>query len=134
MSEQQSANTNTNTNSESGDHSRPRHRYQTTNTQKRQLTVKTQVAVHKDYVGAVIGKGGSTINKIKDDTNTRISYLDAEFSKGHQSPVFLITGPPQGVTKAEKWVRNILQSTWEAEQEENPQAATAPSGEDESSE
>tara|TARA_Y200000002_G_scaffold30031_1_gene22320 strand:- start:249 stop:647 length:399 start_codon:yes stop_codon:yes gene_type:complete len=122
MSEQHST-ANTHSNTESGEHSRPQHRYQTTNTQKRQLTVKTQVAVHKDYVGAVIGKGGSTINKIKDDTKTRISYLEDDFSKGHQSPVFLITGPPQGVQRAEKWVRNILQSTWEAEQGEKPEAS-----------
>ena len=81
----------------------------------------TLVSVHKDYVGAVIGKEGKTIKKIKDDTKTRISYMDEDFARGHQSPVFLITGPAQGRRKAAKWIRKILQSTWEAEQEETPQ-------------
>tara|TARA_B110000114_G_C14970256_1_gene348115 strand:+ start:366 stop:755 length:390 start_codon:yes stop_codon:yes gene_type:complete len=109
----QSATTHT---SEGGSNPRPQHRYPTVNRQNKSITVKTLVAVHKDYVGAVIGREGKTINKIKDDTQTRISYMDEDYSKGHQSPAFLISGAPQGVQRAEKWVRKILQSTYEAEQ------------------
>ena len=88
----------------------------------KRLTVpfKTIVPVHKDYVGAVIGKGGAMINQIKNDTETRISYMDHDFSRGHQSPIFQITGSQKGVGRAENWVRRILQSTWQAEQEETP--------------
>lgn len=117
----QSATTHT---SEGGSNSRPQHRYPTVNRQNKSVTVKTLVAVHKDYVGAVIGREGKTINKIKDDTQTRISYMDEDYSKGHQSPAFLISGPPQGVQRAEKWVRKILQSTWEAEQGDAPADAS----------
>jgi hypothetical protein len=104
---------------EDGEHrSRPQHQYQTTQKQRREVSVKTIVPVSKKYVGAVIGKSGAMINQIKTDTETRISYMDEDFARGHQSPIFQITGSPKGVARAEKWVRRILQSTWQAEQEE----------------
>ena len=78
---------------------------------------ETLVPVHKDYVGAVIGKQGVTINKIKTNTSTEISHLEADFAHGHQSHVFKITGSRGNRRKAAKWIRNILQSTYEAEQE-----------------
>ena len=105
---------------DSGQQSRHQHRYQTTQRQHKEVTVKTIVPVHKDYVGAVIGKGGAMINQIKTDTETRISYMDQDLSRGHQAPIFQITGNPKGVARAEKWVRRILQSTWQAEQEDTP--------------
>jgi len=104
---------------EEGDHQgRPQHQYQTTQRQRRDVSVKTIVPVSKEYVGAVIGKGGAMINQIKTDTETRISYMDQDFARGHQSPIFQITGSQKGVARAEKWVRRILQSTWQAEQEQ----------------
>jgi hypothetical protein len=93
-------------------------RHHTTPRQSREVSVKAIVPVNKDYVGAVIGKGGAMINQIKTDTETRISYMDQDFSRGHQAPIFQITGFPKGVAKAEKWVRRILQSTWQAEQDD----------------
>ena len=100
---------------DSGQKSRPPRRYQ-----NKEVSVKAIVPVHKDYVGAVIGKGGAMINQIKTDTETRISYMDQDLSRGHQAPIFQITGPPKGVARAEKWVRRILQSTWQAEQGVTP--------------
>jgi predicted PilT family ATPase len=105
-----------------------RHRYQTNLRQNKEVSVKTIVPVHKDYVGAVIGKGGAMINQIKTDTETRISYMDQDFARGHQAPIFQITGPPKGVGRAEKWVRRILQSTWQAEQEDKPVEAVEEEG------
>ena len=114
---------------EDGDRSgRPQHQYQTTQRPRRDVSVKTIVPVSKEYVGAVIGKGGAMINQIKTDTETRISYMDQDFARGHQAPIFQITGPPKGVARAEKWVRRILQSTWQAEQEDSP--ATEAEGQD----
>ena len=95
---------------------RTQHLYQTNQRQRKEVSVKTIVPVSKEYVGAVIGKGGAMINQIKTDTETRISYMDQDFARGHQAPIFQITGPPKGVARAEKWVRRILQSTWQAEQ------------------
>jgi hypothetical protein len=97
---------------------RRQHKYQTSARPRKEVSVKTIVPVHKDYVGAVIGKGGAMINQIKTDTETRISYMDQDLARGHQSPIFQITGSSNGVAKAEKWVRRILQSTWQAEQGE----------------
>ena len=86
------------------------------NSGERNRQDETLVPVHENYVGAVIGKRGVTINKIKTDTNTRISHRKADYRLGHQSAVFAITGSPGNRRKAAKWVRNILQSTWDAEQ------------------
>ena len=97
--------------------SRPQHRYPNAQRQRKQVSVKTIVPVHKSYVGSVIGKEGSTIKKIKTDTGADIRYLDENFSLGHQSPVFQITGSPNSVSSAERWVKSILQSTYQAEQE-----------------
>jgi predicted PilT family ATPase len=94
------------------------HKYQNSARSRKDVSVKTIVPVHKDYVGAVIGKGGAMINQIKTDTETRISYMDQDLARGHQSPIFQITGSSNGVAKAERWVRRILQSTWQAEQGE----------------
>lgn len=97
--------------------SRPQHRYPNAQRQRKQVSVKTIVPVQKSYVGSVIGKEGSTIKKIKTDTGAEIRYLDENFSLGHQSPVFQITGSPNSVSSAERWVKSILQSTYQAEQE-----------------
>ena len=97
--------------------SRPQHRYPNAQRQRKQVSVKTIVPVQKSYVGSVIGKEGSTIKKIKADTGADIRYLDENFSLGHQSPVFQITGSPNSVSSAERWVKSILQSTYQAEQE-----------------
>ena len=97
--------------------SRPQHRYPNAQRQRKQVSVKTIVPVQKSYVGSVIGKEGSTIKKIKADTGAEIRYLDENLSLGHQSPVFQITGSPNSVSSAERWVKSILQSTYQAEQE-----------------
>ena len=99
--------------------SRPQHRYPNAQRQRKQVSVKTIVPVQKSYVGSVIGKEGSTIKKIKADTGAEIRYLDENLSLGHQSPVFQITGSPNSVSSAERWVKSILQSTYQAEQEKD---------------
>ena len=78
----------------------------------------------------LLGKKGVTINKIKSSTNTEISHLEEDFAHGHQSHVFKITGSRGNRRKAAKWIRNILQSTWEAEREDEAEEShDAPSGE-----
>lgn len=91
---------------------------------------ETVVPVHKDYVGAVIGKKGVTINKIKTNTSTEISHLEEDFSHGHQSHIFKITGSRGNRRKAAKWIRNILQSTWEAEQDDEGASTQAVSADE----
>ena len=110
-------NNQTNQTGESAHKSRPRPHYKRAAHSEPKTVVQTLVPVDQLYIGAVIGKGGATITKIKDQTKTEISLKKPDYSKGLQCHVFIISGSPQGVRKAEKWVRNTLQSTWEAEQE-----------------
>lgn len=91
-----------------------------------QLLVQTRVPVDPKYVGAVIGRGGATITNIKEETNTQISLKKPEYERGNQCHVFNVIGSPVGVSKAEKWIKNILQSTWEAEQEREAPEEEAP--------
>ena len=108
--------------------SRQQHHYPNAQRPRKQVTVKTIVPVHTDYVGSVIGKEGSTIKKIKSDTGANIRFLEENFSLGHQSPIFQITGSPQDVSSAERWIRSILQSTYQAEQEKNGGGASESTG------
>ena len=109
----------TNQKGESTQATRPRLHYKKAHTKKSndKLRVQSRVPVDPKYVGAVIGKGGSTITNIKTETGTQISLKDPDYAHGNQCHVFNVIGSPIGVSKAEKWIKSILQSTWEVEQE-----------------
>ena len=71
-------------------------------------------------------KQGATINKIKDTTRTRISHLDPDPGNGHLFHSFHISGTPQGVDRARRWILKILGNTYRADHPEDFSEEGAP--------
>ena len=89
-----------------------------TRNQKKRVTSTASVPVTENLIGAVVGKSGNTINKIKKETNTRISHLDPNPGNGHLFNSFHISGNPQGVEKARRWILSILGNTYKVDHPE----------------
>lgn len=63
-----------------------------------------QMEVEKDYIGAIIGKGGEVIQKIQAETETTIS-IDEEDGKGI---VQIASANPTNMQKAIEWITGII--------------------------
>ena len=63
-----------------------------------------QMEVEKDYIGAIIGKGGEVIQKIQAETETTIS-IDEEDGKGI---VQIASANPTNMEKAIEWITGII--------------------------
>ena len=87
--------------------------------QRQTVVASASVPVTTELIGAVVGKGGATINKIKETTRTRISHLDPNPGDGHLFHSFHISGTPQGVDRARRWILNILGNTYRADHPED---------------
>ena len=53
---------------------------------QRQTVIASASVPVTTELGAVVGKQGATINKIKDGTRTRISHLEPDRRNGHLFP------------------------------------------------
>ena len=62
-----------------------------------------EVKIFKKYHGSVIGKGGSTLKKIREDTNTKIEMPKEEMD----SDVIVITGRKEDAEKAKRMLLEI---------------------------
>ena len=72
-----------------------------------------RVPVTTDYIGAVVGKGGNTISKIKNETNTHIVLFDPRPGQGHLLHCFQISGSNrESVNHAERWILRIIANTY----------------------
>lgn len=87
--------------------------------QRQTVVASASVPVTTELIGAVVGKQGATINKIKDATRTRISHLEPNPGDGHLFHSFHISGTPQGVDRARRWILNILGNTYRADHPED---------------
>ena len=83
--------------------------------QRQTLLASASVPVSEKLIGAVVGRKGVTIIKIKDDTKTRISHLKPDPGNGHLFDSFHITGSPQGVDKARRWILSIIGNTYKTD-------------------
>ena len=98
--------------------------------QRQTVIASASVPVTTGLIGSVVGKQGATINKIKDTTRTRISHLDPDPGNGHLFHSFHISGTPQGVDRARRWILKILGNTYRADHPEDfsEEGATENSG------
>ena len=87
--------------------------------QRQTVVASASVPVTTELIGAVVGKQGATINKIKEATRTRISHLDPVPGDGHLFHSFHISGSPQGVDRARRWILSILGNTYRADHPED---------------
>ena len=87
--------------------------------QSQRVVASASVPITTELIGAVVGKQGATINKIKDATRTRISHLEPNPGDGHLFHSFHISGTPQGVDRARRWILNILGNTYRADHPED---------------
>ncbi len=83
--------------------------------QSQRVVASARVPITTELIGAVVGKQGATINKIKEATHTRISHLEPTPGDGHLFHSFHISGSPQGVDRARKWVLSIIANTYRAD-------------------
>ena len=83
--------------------------------QSQRVVASASVPITTELIGAVVGKQGATINKIKEATHTRISHLEPTPGDGHLFHSFHISGSPQGVDRARKWVLSIIANTYRAD-------------------
>ena len=83
--------------------------------QRHTVLASTSIPISPNLIGAVVGKSGATINKIKEATRTRISHLDPNPGNGHLFDSFHISGSPQGVDRARKWILSIIANTYRAD-------------------
>ena len=101
--------------------------------QRQTVLASASVPITTELIGAVVGKGGATINKIKEGTRTRIAHLEPDPGNGHLFHSFHISGNPQGVDRARRWVLSIIANTYRADhpdefQEEDNAAADGGGG------
>jgi transcription antitermination factor NusA-like protein len=73
------------------------------------------IRVPKQYVGAVIGRGGEHIKRIQSDTKTRINFDDSNTGSNSKDNnglkevrVLLIKGTPESTAKAEMAINEII--------------------------
>ena len=72
------------------------------------------IRVPKQYVGAVIGRGGEQIKRIQFDTKTRINFDDSNGGNGGDQNgmkdmrILLIKGTPDNTAKAEMAINEII--------------------------
>ena len=79
----------------------------------------SRVPVTTDYIGAVVGKGGNTVTKIKEETGARVSLLSPQPGQGHLVHCFSITGNNRAsVDHAERWIRRIIGNTYKQDHPE----------------
>ena len=62
-----------------------------------------QIHIPKDFIGAVIGKGGEVIQKIQSETNTIINIEEV----GDQGIVDVASQDKEGIDAAIKWIKEI---------------------------
>ena len=62
-----------------------------------------QIQIPKDFIGAVIGKGGEVIQKIQSETNTIINIEEV----GDQGIVDVASQDKEGIEAAVKWIKEI---------------------------
>jgi polyribonucleotide nucleotidyltransferase len=62
-----------------------------------------QIHIPKDFIGAVIGKGGEVIQKIQSETNTIINIEEV----GDQGIVDVASQDKEGIDAAIKWIKDI---------------------------
>ena len=62
-----------------------------------------QIHIPKDFIGAVIGKGGEVIQKIQSETNTIINIEEV----GDQGIVDVASQDKEGIEAAIKWIKEI---------------------------
>ncbi|XP_022900396.1 tudor and KH domain-containing protein homolog [Onthophagus taurus] len=65
------------------------------------------VGVPKGVVGALIGRNGSNIKKIQDESNTRINTKDLE---NNPEKIFVISGSAEGCIMAENLIRDFVRN------------------------
>jgi hypothetical protein len=115
---QTTANTNTNTTSgpsQGGRGQGGRGRGGAHRNQRQTVLASASIPITTELIGAVVGKQGATINKIKEGTRTRIAHLDPDPGNGHLFHSFHISGSPQGVDRARRWVLSIIGNTYRAD-------------------
>jgi len=83
--------------------------------QSQRVVASASVPITTELIGAVVGKQGATINKIKEGTRTRIAHLEPDPGNGHLFHSFHISGSPQGVDRARRWVLSIIGNTYRAD-------------------
>ena len=75
--------------------------------QSQRVVASASVPITTELIGAVVGKQGATINKIKEGTHTRISHLEPTPGDGHLFHSFHISGSPK-VDRARRWFSVLL--------------------------
>ncbi len=107
------------TNSTETSSSAKREKRSTARNQHQRVIATASVPITEKLIGAVVGKSGNTINKIKKETSTRINRLDPTPGNGHLFNSFHISGSPEGVEKARKLILSIIGNTYRVDHPED---------------
>lgn len=59
--------------------------------------------IFKKFHGSIIGKGGATLKRIREDTNTKIDMP----KEGTDSDIIIVTGRKENVDKAKRQLQDI---------------------------
>lgn len=59
--------------------------------------------IFKKFHGSIIGKGGATLKRIREDTNTKIDMP----KEGADSDIIIVTGRKENVDKAKRQLQDI---------------------------
>ena len=70
-------------------------------------TSSKRVAIEERYVGAIIGKGGSTIRKIQEECNARI-HIEDKNPQGNGHRHLNITGSSDAISSAQTLIQQIM--------------------------
>merc|ERR1719167_1541150 len=72
----------------------------------------TKVTIPKDMGGAIIGKGGNRIGKIRQDSNADIKILEAK--EGSEERIISITGTDQSILTAQYLLQRCVKQNYKS--------------------
>ncbi|XP_012270910.1 insulin-like growth factor 2 mRNA-binding protein 1 isoform X2 [Orussus abietinus] len=83
-----------------------------TTTNKGEITLK--ILAHNNLIGRIIGKGGNTIKRIMQDTNTKITVSSInDISSFNLERIITVKGTIENMSKAEAMISNKLRQSYE---------------------
>jgi len=102
-----------------------RDEYQATS---KQGEVQLKLVAHNNLIGRIIGKGGATIKKVMDDTNTKVMVSSVnDVNSFNLERVITIKGAIEDISRAESAISTKLRQSYESDlQSFAPQSAMFP--------